>query len=193
MRLILIRHGQTDANLSHQLDTAFPGTPLNATGLSQAAGLVERLKDEPIQAIMTSDIVRARQTAEPLAAATGVPLISHPGVREILAGDDEMSTEWGPYIRVVQSWGTDPAVRMPGGETGLEFISRYDRAVAELAEYDCATIVSHGAALRTWLIHATNHQVGDGADWPLRNTAIVVIEGRPGGWKATSWDDRPLV
>jgi len=192
MRLIMIRHGQTDANLAHQLDTGFPGTPLNATGQAQAAGLVERLKDEPIEAIMASDIVRARQTAEPLAAATGVPLISHPGVREIFAGDLEMRTDWTDYISVIQAWSTDPTVRMPGAQNGLEFARRFDRAVAEMADHDCAAIVSHGAALRTWLIGATGLAVDDGPQWVLANTAVVVIEGQPGAWQVVSWADRQL-
>ena len=79
MRLILIRHGQTQSNVDHLLDTGHPGAPLTAEGRRQAATLVDRLAAEPIEAIYSSDLTRARQTAEPTCVRfPGVPMAIWP-------------------------------------------------------------------------------------------------------------------
>ena len=72
MHLLLVRHGRTAANVDLLLDTAHPGSPLDAQGQAQAGALVDRLAGEPIEAIFSSDHTRARQTAAPLAAARGL-------------------------------------------------------------------------------------------------------------------------
>jgi len=190
VRIIFIRHGRTASNVGHRLDTGFPGAELDEVGRAQAADLVDRLADEPIEVVMTSDILRARQTGEPLAKARGVPVITHPGVREIYAGDWEMDTNWWDYVAVIQSWQTDPTASTPNGENGVDFFRRFDEAIAELAEYDCAAVVSHGGALRTWLASRGDIDIPD--DWVLGNTDCVVVEGRPGSWRILSWGDKDL-
>jgi probable phosphoglycerate mutase len=196
VRLILIRHGQTASNTGHLLDTGYPGAPLDEVGLAQADALVGTLADEPIEAIMTSDLTRARQTAAPLAAALGIEPTSHPGLREIGAGDLEMSPEWRPYVDVIQSWPHDPTRRIPGGETGLEFFHRYDGAIQELAAtgLGCAAAVSHGGAMRAWLrVRAAGlPDIADG-QWILGNTATVVLDNADGPWRVVRWADRFLI
>lgn len=185
MRIVFIRHGRTQSNVHHLLDTAFPGAELDEVGLAQAAGLPESVVDEPIEVVLTSDITRARQTAEPLARSRGVPLLLRPGLREIAAGEWEMSDDWVGYIGVLTSWATDLSVRMPGGEDGFSFFDRFDAAIAEAATYDCAAVVSHGGALRTWLVARGGVAIPD--DWILRNTDTAVVEGTPGDWRLLRW------
>jgi probable phosphoglycerate mutase len=195
VRLILIRHGQTSSNTRRLLDTGYPGAPLDETGLTQAQALVDTLADEPIEVIMTSDLTRARQTAEPLAAARQLEPIAHQGLREIFAGDYEMSADWRPYVEIIQSWLTDPMTRVPGGESGVEFVSRYELALGELAAagHECAAVVSHGAALRTWLtFRAANLPVGASERWAFANTATAVVEGGPGQWRVERWADQVI-
>jgi probable phosphoglycerate mutase len=193
VRLILIRHGQTSSNTSQLLDTGFPGAPLDAVGLTQAAALVETLADEPIETIMSSDFTRAQQTAAPLAQARGLDILSHPGLREVYAGDLDMSADWRPYVHLIQAWAQDPTIRMPGGETGVEFATRYDRAITELVAggCGCAAVVSHGAALRTWLMYrVANLPQGNSDHWVLANTATVVLDNSTGEWQVVRWADR---
>ena len=192
MRIIFIRHGRTQSNVDHLLDTDFPGAPLDEVGQEQAAGLPERLLDEPIEVVMTSDITRARQTGTPLATAKNVPLITHPGVREIFAGDWEMDTDWTQYQQVIYSWQDDPSISMPNGDSGLSFFSRYDAAIEELCTYNCAAVVSHGGALRTWLSTRGDVTIDADPQWRLKNTDTVVVEGVPGAWRILSWADRVL-
>ena len=159
-------------------------------GEAQARELSERLRREPIEVVMTSDITRARQTGQPLAEAFDVPLVAHPGLREIYAGSWEMGYDWDEYVSVLLTWVRDPSRTMLGGEDGWSFLKRFDQAIAELQDYECAAVVSHGGALRTWLAIRTDVAVGD--DWLLHNTDVVVVEGVPGAWRMLSWSDRQL-
>ena len=113
VRLFLVRHGQTHANVARQLDTAVPGLDLTDTGQEQARALAERLAGEDLGAIYTSDLVRTQQTAAPLAERLGLEMVVLPGLREIQAGDYEMSTDWQPYVDAVIRWGDDPEPRHP--------------------------------------------------------------------------------
>jgi probable phosphoglycerate mutase len=190
VRIIFVRHGRTRSNVDHLLDTAYPGAPLDDVGLAQAEGLVARLGGEPIEVVMTSDLTRAWQTGQPLARALGVPLIAHPGVREIAAGAWEMATQWEGYLGVLVSWLTDLTVTIPGGQDGASFFARFDQALAELADHDCAAVVSHGGALSTWLVGRTGLPVE--GRWTLGNTGAAVVEGAPGAWRTVAWDGRDL-
>ena len=192
MRIVFIRHGQTKSNVGHLLDTAYPGAPLNEVGLAQAAGLPARLEGVPIEVVMTSDITRARQTGEPLARALRVPLITHPGVREIYAGDWEMDTDWRQYVAVIEAWTEDPSRSLPGGDSGEKFFARFDAAIAELADYQCAAVVSHGGALRCWLGRRCGIELDADRSWHLDNTDTVVVEGVPGDWTIINWAGRDI-
>jgi len=186
MRLLLVRHGQTASNASLLLDTAAPGADLTELGLRQAQGLVDRLRDHQIQALYVSDLVRTQQTVEPLAASLGLTPTVLGGLREIPAGEDEMSADWARYISVLRSWGEgDPAARLPGGENAHEFLERYDAALTQIASsgFDCVVVVSHGAAIRAWTSHHVPQFVEEVVHAGLPNTTVIVLEGDPEhGW-----------
>ncbi|WOX13702.1 histidine phosphatase family protein [Streptomyces sp. N50] len=197
MRLILIRHGQTTANVDYLLDTAIPGADLTDLGRRQAAALPEALADEDIEALYASTLIRTQQTAAPLAAARGLDVRVRDGIRELTAGDLEMlpgDTEPGhEYMRIVFAWAAgDTELRMPGGESGAEALARYDGVIAEAADSGARTVamISHGAAIRMWTsARADNIDVDFAAARPLDNTGIVVLDGSPAdGWKALSWE-----
>ena len=83
---------------------------------------------------------------------------------------------------------------MPGGETGVEFLARYDAAIASTCAVgvDAALVVSHGAAIRTWVTHraAGDHApVHEG----LHNTGCITLDGNlDDGWTITSWQRDPI-
>ena len=195
MRLILIRHGQTNANVQHRLDTAPPGASLSPTGLEQADRLAERLAGEPIEAVWTSDLVRARQTAAPLAAARRLVPVVRTGLREVQAGDFE-GQEWTPYVAILSSWQSDPGRRLPGSESGTEFFARFNAAMAELEaeRHSCAAVVSHGGALRVWLTTTLGADlpVAPGTAWFLENTAHVILDGAADRWRVEHWGGTTL-
>ena len=195
VRLILIRHGQTQSNVDHLLDTGHPGAPLTELGLTQAASLVERLADEPIEVMYSSDLTRARQTAEPLAAAKGLTVVQHPGLREIYAGVDDMSPDWMPYVTILDTWHTDPENALEGGENWPQVQQRFEAAIAEILDSGAqvAALVSHGAALRVWIpFAAANVPVGGARHWRLDNTDYAILEGDRDGWTLVSWADEDI-
>lgn len=192
MRLILIRHGQTQSNVNLEFDTAYPGAPLNNIGLAQANSLVERIAHEPIEALYASTLTRAQQTAAPLATARGLTVNVLDGIQEIAAGVDEMSTNWKPYIDMLTSWSpTNLDVGMEGGETARQFVARYTRAIAQIeaAGHQRAALVSHGAALRVWALTCVP-TIDQSIALPLQNTHWIVMNGSlSDGWTIEQWGE----
>ena len=86
-RIHLIRHGEVD-NPHHVVYADLPGYGLSATGYRQAGDTAEHLASAPISAVISSPLLRARQTAEAIAAAHGLEL-------EI----DDRLTEWAGGVR----------------------------------------------------------------------------------------------
>lgn len=198
MRLLLVRHGQTPSNVARRLDTAVPGDDLTDEGHVQARALVSALAPLTLDALYVSDLVRTHQTAAPLAADRGLTPVIRPGLREIQAGDDEMTPDparWEAYLGIIYRWlDGDLEARVPGGETGAEVLARYDAVVAEVAAAhpdSTAVLVSHGAVIRAWTgLRATNIDRGFVADSRLGNTAVVVLDGSPqDGWRVVTWAD----
>lgn len=195
MRLLLLRHGQTHGNTVGALDTAFPGADLTDLGVRQAHAAARVLTDRRPSGIYISPLVRTGQTAAPLASALALEPVVHDGLREIAAGQFEMATDEDSilgYVGTVASWIEGRLDgRMPGAETGHEFLARYDTAVASAASdgHEIALMVSHGAAIRTWVAN----RVGDSASHEMaaqgfHNTACIELEGDPdSGWAVLSW------
>jgi broad specificity phosphatase PhoE len=200
MRLLLIRHGQTPANVLGQLDTARPGPGLTELGARQAAEIPDALANERVDALFASTLLRTQLTAAPLAGARGLEVEVRPGLHEIEAGDLESRTDRDSvriYLETVFAWGSgDLDVVMPGGRDGHEFFGRYNADLESIAGSGAATaaVVSHGAAIRVWVAaNATNVSPMFAAENPLDNTGIVIVEGSfEQGWKLTRWADQPV-
>jgi broad specificity phosphatase PhoE len=200
VRLLLMRHGQTHANVSGELDTAHPGLDLTDLGRAQAVAASKALADEALDAIFVSSRVRTHQTAAPTAADRGLPLAQLDGLQEIDAGDFEMRNDHDAiagYIGSVATWLEGRLDhRMPGGETGKEFLERFDAAVRAIVDagHEAALVVSHGAALRTWIsTRMVPHPDAPAPTTPLHNTALIVLEGDfEAGWEMVSWQGHPV-
>lgn len=200
MRLLLIRHGQTPANVLGQLDTAHPGPGLTALGTRQAGEIPDALAGEPIDALFVSTLLRTRLTAAPLAQARGLEVQVRGGLHEIEAGNLESRSDRAAvrtYLETVFAWGSGELdVAMPGGPDGHDFFGRYDADLEAIAASGAAVaaVVSHGAAIRVWVAaHATNVPPQFAAENPLDNTGIIVVDGSfEHGWTLTRWADQPV-
>jgi broad specificity phosphatase PhoE len=199
MRLLLVRHGQTHSNVGRALDTSYPGAELTGLGHQQAARLASGLAGEPIDVVAASTLLRARQTAAPVAEARGLAVMVLEGLREIGAGDLEMRSDRDSidtYRAVMVSWATgDLDVQVPGGVSGHEFLRRFDEAVQAIEEaatgacaqaqaVPTAVAVSHGAAIRTWAAVRCDGADAETARGNLVNTGMLIVEGSAGtGWR----------
>jgi probable phosphoglycerate mutase len=199
MRLLLIRHGQTVDNARGVLGAVIPGPGLTELGIRQAEAIPGALASEPIEAIYASRMVRTQLTAAPLARERGLDVQVMDGIHEISAGDLEQRDDQESirlYVGTVFSWWRDFGARIPGGENGHEFYSRFDRAIGTIAASHEGTVavVSHGAAIRAWASwSAVNLDAEYSRTHPLENTGVVVVEGSPAdGWRATSWAGEPV-
>ncbi|MDT3443456.1 MULTISPECIES: bifunctional RNase H/acid phosphatase [unclassified Pseudofrankia] len=136
---VLLRHGQTPVSIEKR----FGGTvdaPLTEVGHAQAAAAAERLRGEAFDAVISSPLKRARQTAE--AAYAG--LVPAPGRDEVAFVVDEQlrETDFGAWEGLtfaearerdpggLSAWLADPAVPPPGGESLAATIERVDAALA---------------------------------------------------------------
>ena len=194
MRLFLIRHGQTPANVLGQLDTAHPGPGLTELGLRQASVVPDVLRRESIDAIFASTLVRTQLTAQPLAAALSLDVQVATGLHEIEAGALEGLSDQASirtYFATVLTWVTgDLTARMPDGLDGTSFFSRFDADIATAAAgADTAAVFSHGAAIRVWTAaRAGNVSPRFAGTTDLENTGVVELSGSPeDGWTLVSW------
>ncbi len=196
MRLILIRHGETQSNVDHLLDTAHPGAPLTDNGLQQALDLAESIAHEHIDALFVSTLTRAQQTAAPLAQKRRIPASIIDGVHEIAAGVEEMNSDWSGYVGMLNSWSPDNLdARLEDGESAREFMARFDAAVAaiEAEGHRSVAVVSHGAALRVWALAQDPAVAGELAG-PLRNTEWIVLNGSSAtGWTVERWGQHSML
>jgi len=123
----IIRHGETVWHAENRY-AGHTDVPLTARGVQQAIELVGWAKSAGIDRILSSDLSRARLTAEPLAQAAQLPLTTEPGLREVDFGSGEgltaaeMSEQ---FPRERQAFETHPASSpFPGGESGRNAVER---------------------------------------------------------------------
>lgn len=202
MRLLLLRHGQTTSNVAGALDTGRPGAALTDLGWAQARAAGRVLQEEGIEGVFVSSLLRTHQTAEPYVTGVGATQIEYDGLREIGAGDHEMKTDTESvqhYLRTVSNWIVGQHThRMAGGETGEEFLARYDECIDAVVASgtDNAVVVSHGAAIRTWVgarvIGTDDPRWEKHAFTPLHNTGGIHLERTPRGWEILDWSSDPI-
>ncbi|PFG16104.1 putative phosphoglycerate mutase [Propionicimonas paludicola] len=159
-KVVLLRHGITDWNHSGRFQGQ-ADVPLNDRGLAQAAAAAQVLADTGITRIVSSDLTRAVTTAQALAAACGLPLVTDPRLQEINVGswvglDNQQVAELEPTFWDDLKAGRDFR-RSPTGETATETGNRVAAAIREWAEAcdddETLAIVGHGLALRVATMH----------------------------------------
>lgn len=159
MLLYLIRHGQTEANRNR----TFQGTtdfPLNETGDQQAARIADYLKTEPIHTIYTSSMLRARQTATPLAEAMGIVPQPLDAFREVDCGRWEgvaFEQVLTAEPELLGNWLTDPETAAPEGESLASVYRRVETPLQQIIDRHrgngAVAIVAHGAVNRALICH----------------------------------------
>lgn len=198
-RLILIRHGETAWNRATRIQ-GHTDIPLSALGLAQAARLAEALADEPLAAIYSSDLSRARQTAQALAAVHGLPVCTDARLRERAFGRFE-GLSWQEidegYPEDAARWRKrEPDFPVGGGESLTVFSARCLEAVHRLAgaHPGCSiALVAHGGVLDCLYRAATRVALDAPRSWQLGNATVNRLLATSGGFTLIGWnDDRHL-
>ncbi len=176
-RILIARHGQTEWNALGKLQGA-TDIPLNELGRTQAQGLADKLASESIAAIWSSDLSRARQTAEIVATARGLgaPLVERE-LRERAFGVFEGLTRDECATHHPEAWQRWQAATHapPGGEERLDAVERMRRALATIANAtthgDPVLAVTHGGLMRLWLLEV----LGPGVPM-IPNAAVYAVD-----------------
>lgn len=181
-RFCLVRHGQTDWNLEGRYQGQ-SDVPLNENGRYQARLLAQKLKSCPFAAIYTSDLVRARETADILAAALHLPVTGDARLREIDQGQWEgqfVDDIRARYAELWQQRTVDPAsLRPPGGETVGEVAVHAHATLDDFARRHpgaSVLVVSHGLALATVICTLRAIPLGQAYSVIPENVAPVWLE-----------------
>jgi len=193
--LVLIRHGETDMNR----ELRFQGqvnVGLNAIGREQARRLAERLAGETADAVYVSDLLRAWQTAEPIAGGLALDPVPDTGLREQAFGlvdgmrvDDikrEHPEAWQNWLRF------DEDFAMPQGESTRVFHARVMEAVQRVvAAHPAQTVlvVTHGGVLD--MIYRTARSLGLGGprQSEIPNAGLNRVRVSAGAIEILSWAD----
>lgn len=158
--VILLRHGQSTANVAGVLAGRSPGVLLNDTGQAQAEAVATRLSGITLDALVSSPMERCQQTVAPLAAATGLTVRIEPRLAEVDYGDwtgRELKDLAGEELwRTVQTHPSNAV--FPGGEglavVGIRAVSAIRELTRELGPEAVILVCSHGDVIKAVLADA---------------------------------------
>jgi broad specificity phosphatase PhoE len=179
--LYLIRHGQTATNRA-QIIQGWDSEPLNARGRRQAELTGARLAEANIDALYTSPLGRARETADIIGQAIGLRPIVITGLREMNTGNASGLHGAQFMIRYPRLWWAwlrdDARLAFPNGDTLADFYRRSADTIAELATRhrgQAVAVISHGGTISGYLSHLIDGRGSNRAAIRLRNCAICHV------------------
>ena len=195
-RIYLIRHGQTDSNAGRSFQGRIDN-PLNELGLDQARQMAEYVKTLEIDAIYSSSMLRARQTAEVLAEKCG--LVNQPMdlLQEISFGQWEgrsFARLWEESPKEMGIFMTTPAdYTPPEGESLAQAQARCEKALAQILEKEGhdknIAIVSHGGIIRLQLCSLLNCPLNSLWRFSVHNVSVSTISDWDGNLIADTLND----
>ena len=182
----LVRHGQTPLNKSGVL-RGLADPPLDETGRRQAEWLGAALGSRGLVAVISSPLLRARQTARPVAERAGL---------EVTVDQCLLDRDYGPWTGVSQEsvterWGS--VDRAPGVEPRLAVRDRAVRGLTGIARRHLGgtvVVVSHDAVNRE-VLAAFDSGLGDPDAIPQDNGCFNTLEWRRGRWVVLGVNELP--
>jgi broad specificity phosphatase PhoE len=170
VQIVLVRHGATDWNLQGRCQGATDRL-LSEVGVRQAEQIATLLSDENLAAVYSSDLLRARQTAEIISRPHGLPVMIEEDIRELDHGELEGLTFneiKQNYSQFLARWRSEPAeIPVPGGEKLIDVAERAWQGVNRIAERHSSArsivVVSHnfpilGIVCRITGTHLNNYR-----------------------------------
>lgn len=200
MRLILVRHGETPWNVTLQYQGQ-ANVPLNERGREQAHRAAQRLQAYAVDALYSSDVTRAWETAELIGQTLKLTPEALVQLREIDVGQWEGLTPEELYRRFpdhMAEYRRDPArtVRI-GGESYAQLQERALVALNLIQERHRAdeviAAVSHGGTIRALLCHIIGLDLGNFGRMWLDNGSITELRLGRNGWRLMRFNDNAHV
>jgi probable phosphoglycerate mutase len=176
LTLLLVRHGQSEWNAAGRMQGQTPHVPLTGLGHRQAAAAARDLVRLRPGALVSSDLLRAVQTAEHCARATGLPVTTTAALREQAYGvlEGRPSRELWDVV----DW-TDPRWAAEGGESLAQLHARVAGYLADLARRppaEVVALVTHGDTIRAVQAVVAGKGPGDlPAETPHNGTITQVV------------------
>ena len=195
-RICFVRHGETDWNIEQRMQGHID-LALNANGEAQAIAAGPHFAGLPAVALYCSDLLRARQTAQPIAQALHLPIILLPALRERNCGRcegmtfEEIAARNEDDARAIES--RDPDYAAPGGgESRRQHEKRILDCIGELVSNhpgQTIVVVTHGGVLDVIYRRVRGLPSDAPRDYPIPNTGInwVTISGQQ--WLIESWGE----
>ncbi len=182
VRLLLVRHGESEWNRASRY-AGQRDVPLSELGQAQAVRLAERLHDEPLDAICTSPLRRAHDTAAAIASRKRMPVMIEPRLMEINhglwegLGAQEVERRFpGQYAL----WRMEPQrAIMPEGESLAALARRAAEALSDLLSAfprGKIAICSHDAVLRVLLLQALGLPLEHFWKWEFANASLSIVD-----------------
>jgi len=196
MRIIFVRHGETEYNYESRYQ-GHTDSRLSELGRCQSARVVERLGAEKIAAVYSSDLVRACETAQAIAAPHNLAVRTDADLRECAFGDWEGLTVKQiseRYPDLYRNYTRDSVThRAPNGERLEDLQARVVRLVDSIAAAhpdETVVIVTHGGPIRAFFCHAFDAKLETFRKIRLDNCGITILSlGSDGRWLLETLND----
>jgi len=160
MQLVMVRHGESHWNVEERYQGQ-ADSGLTGCGRKQAEQVARALTDQVgrLEQVWSSDLPRARDTAEAYARLTGATVVEDERLREVSVGSWSgrlLSSIAVEEPRVVAAFAAGEDPRRGGGETFAELRSRVVDCLEDIAQHDVRTalVFSHGGSIRVTAAHA---------------------------------------
>ena len=187
-RLLLVRHGVTEFNSTRRF-CGYSDIEMNAAGYRQVERLRDRLADEKVDAVYSSDLSRALVTAEVISTGHSMEIVACPELREANYGDVEGLTfqEIGRlYPEVARSIASFDLKKLafPGGESWEEFVARTNTFLDRLKDHqpsESILVVSSSGPLRVLVCSLLGIDQSHWRQIRLDNASLSIVDTYPQG------------
>lgn len=189
--LIVARHAEAEYESDLASDD---GGSLTLAGRGQSSALAESLRDRRIAAVWCSDMARAVQTAEIVAAKLNVPVRVRRGLREFSVGEfARRRSSADLFAHVFTAWASgDLSGGCPGAETGSDVVRRMGAELESVADQhrgETVLVISHGGSMSLVLPRLAQNVPDDfGMGKVLGNVATCELAVDADGWVLRSWN-----
>jgi len=197
VQIVLVRHGATDWNLQGRCQGS-TDRDLSDVGIRQADQIAELLSEQEINAIYSSSLRRAQQTAERISQPHKLPVLIEQDVRELDHGElegltfNEIKANYGDFL---VRWRSEPAeICVPGGERLADVAERawngLNQIVQRHADAERILVVSHNFPILGIVCRVSGTHLNEYRTFHLDPCGITRLKYNGGDWDLTEVNGR---